>query len=36
MENGDVVNTAQEIPSSSAGSDVRNTHGSVRNLNRNR
>ncbi|KAM7090338.1 M-phase phosphoprotein 9 isoform 1-T3 [Ciconia maguari] len=36
MENCDVVNTVQEIPSSSAGSDVRNTHSSVCNLNCNR
>ncbi|XP_074966918.1 M-phase phosphoprotein 9 isoform X1 [Phalacrocorax aristotelis] len=36
MENCDVVNTVQEIPSSSAGSDLRNTHSSVCNLNCNR
>ncbi|KFP86644.1 M-phase phosphoprotein 9 [Apaloderma vittatum] len=36
MENCDVVNAAQEIPSSSADSDVRNTHSSVCNLNCNR
>ncbi|KAM6341096.1 M-phase phosphoprotein 9 isoform 3-T5 [Alca torda] len=36
MENCDVVNTVQEIPSSSADSDVRDTHSSVCNLNCNR
>ncbi|XP_009472649.1 PREDICTED: LOW QUALITY PROTEIN: M-phase phosphoprotein 9 [Nipponia nippon] len=36
MENCDVVNTVQEIPSSSVDSDVRNTHSSVCNLNCNR
>ncbi|XP_051641570.1 M-phase phosphoprotein 9 isoform X1 [Manacus candei] len=36
MENWDVVNSVQEIPSSSADSDVRNTHSSVCNLNCNR
>uniref|UniRef100_A0A663MHR4 M-phase phosphoprotein 9 n=1 Tax=Athene cunicularia TaxID=194338 RepID=A0A663MHR4_ATHCN len=36
MENCDVVNTVQEIPSSSADSDVRNTHSSVCNLHCNR
>ncbi|KAM4648941.1 M-phase phosphoprotein 9 isoform 5-T9 [Amazona ochrocephala] len=36
MENCDVVKTAQEIPSSSAGSDVRNTHSSVCHLHGNR
>ncbi|KAM6318073.1 M-phase phosphoprotein 9 isoform 2-T7 [Podargus strigoides] len=36
MENCDVVNTVQEIPLSSADSDVRNTHSSVCNLNCNR
>ncbi|XP_014820288.1 PREDICTED: M-phase phosphoprotein 9 isoform X1 [Calidris pugnax] len=36
MENCDVVNTVQEIPSSSTDSDVRNTHSSVCNLNCNR
>ncbi|KFV94400.1 M-phase phosphoprotein 9 [Fulmarus glacialis] len=36
MENCDVVNTVQEIPSSSADSDVKNTHSSVCNLNCNR
>ncbi|KAM9281424.1 M-phase phosphoprotein 9 isoform 2-T2 [Morus bassanus] len=36
MEKCDVVNTVQEIQSSSAGSDVRNTHSSVCNLNCNR
>uniref|UniRef100_A0A8B9J2S1 M-phase phosphoprotein 9 n=1 Tax=Amazona collaria TaxID=241587 RepID=A0A8B9J2S1_9PSIT len=36
MENCDVVKTAQEIPSSSAGSDVRNTHSSVCRLHGNR
>ncbi|XP_068268435.1 M-phase phosphoprotein 9 isoform X2 [Nyctibius grandis] len=36
MENCHVVNTVQEIPSSSADSDVRNTHSSVCNLNCNR
>ncbi|XP_054074965.1 M-phase phosphoprotein 9 isoform X4 [Rissa tridactyla] len=36
MENCDVVNTVQEIPSSSGDSDVRDTHSSVCNLNCNR
>ncbi|KAM6247117.1 M-phase phosphoprotein 9 [Porphyrio hochstetteri] len=36
MENCDVVNTVQEIPSSSANSGVRNTHSSVCNVNGNR
>ncbi|KFP56478.1 M-phase phosphoprotein 9 [Cathartes aura] len=36
MENCDVVNTVQEIPSPSADSNVRNTHGSVCDLNCNR
>ncbi|KFV43270.1 M-phase phosphoprotein 9 [Tyto alba] len=36
MENCEVVNTIQEIPSSSADSHVRNTHSSVCNLNCNR
>ncbi|XP_054699963.1 M-phase phosphoprotein 9 isoform X1 [Grus americana] len=36
MENCDVVNTIQEISSSSANSDVRNSHSSVCNLNCNR
>ncbi|XP_074777498.1 M-phase phosphoprotein 9 isoform X3 [Athene noctua] len=36
MENCDMVNTVQEIPSCSADSDVRNTHSSVCNLNCNR
>ncbi|KFV55850.1 M-phase phosphoprotein 9 [Gavia stellata] len=36
MEKCNVVNTVQEIPSSSADSDVRNTHSSVCNLNCNR
>ncbi|XP_030358319.1 M-phase phosphoprotein 9 isoform X4 [Strigops habroptila] len=36
MENCDVVKTAQEIPSSSADSDVRNTHSSVCHLHCNR
>ncbi|KFW83257.1 M-phase phosphoprotein 9 [Manacus vitellinus] len=36
MENWDVVNSVQEIPSSSADSDVRNTHSSVCKLNCNR
>ncbi|XP_061866179.1 M-phase phosphoprotein 9 isoform X3 [Colius striatus] len=36
MENCDVVTAVQEIPSSSAASDVRNTHSSVCNFNCNR
>ncbi|XP_056360440.1 M-phase phosphoprotein 9 isoform X1 [Oenanthe melanoleuca] len=36
MESRDVVNSGQETPSSSADSDVRNTHSSVCNLNSNR
>ncbi|KFP68877.1 M-phase phosphoprotein 9 [Cariama cristata] len=36
MENCDVVNAVQEIPSSSADSHVRSTHSSVSNLNCNR
>ncbi|KAM9624987.1 M-phase phosphoprotein 9 isoform 2-T5 [Morphnus guianensis] len=36
MENCDVVNTVQQIPSSSADSDVRNTHSSLCNLDCNR
>ncbi|XP_014730567.1 PREDICTED: M-phase phosphoprotein 9 isoform X2 [Sturnus vulgaris] len=35
MESRDVVNSGQETPSSSADSDVRNTHSSVWNLNSN-
>nr|XP_013814091.1 PREDICTED: M-phase phosphoprotein 9 [Apteryx mantelli mantelli] len=36
MENCDLVNAVQEIPSASADTDVRNTHNSVFNLNSNR
>lgn len=36
MENHDLVNAVQEIPSASVDSDVRNTHSSVCNLNCNR
>uniref|UniRef100_A0A8B9DQM1 Uncharacterized protein n=1 Tax=Anser cygnoides TaxID=8845 RepID=A0A8B9DQM1_ANSCY len=36
MENHDLVNAVQEIPSASVDSDIRNTHSSVCNLNCNR
>lgn len=36
MESHDLVNAVQQISSSSADSDVSNTHGSVCNLNCNR